>query len=192
MDVFLRTKIEAKLCEMEMEVDNITTFWLYHQKYLSDATSERQKLDFLHPDQVSELSSPIRYHWCEFCGEDGVFYEPHIDQYACSECGACQETIRDDFKIFVPESSIYKHSIHLHQILHEMQCLRESIPPNLIADVRDFLKANFTYERIKKSLRKLGYNQHYSMVYSVQRDLDETFTPLILRYVRLTFCEAKV
>ncbi|MFK5165321.1 hypothetical protein, partial [Propionibacterium freudenreichii] len=44
------------------------------------------------------------------------------------------------------------------------------------------LKANFTYERIKKSLRKLGYNQHYSMVYSVQRDLDETFTPLILSF----------
>lgn len=182
MDVFLRTKIEAKLCEMEMEADNLTTFWLYHQKYLSDATTERQKLNFLHPDQVSELSSPIRYHWCEFCGEDGVFYEPKIDQYACTECGACQETTRDDFKIFVPESSIYKHSIHLHQILHEMQCLRESIPPNLIADVRDFLKANFTYERIKKSLRKLGYNQHYSMVYSVQRDLDETFTPLILSF----------
>lgn len=94
MDVFLRTKIEAKLCEMEMEADNITTFWLYHQKYLSDATSERQKLDFLHPDQVSELSTPIRYHWCEFCGEDGVFYEPKIDQYACTECGACQETTK--------------------------------------------------------------------------------------------------
>jgi hypothetical protein len=183
MDVFLRTKMEAKLSEMECDAPDLVTFWLYHQKYLSDATSEKEKLEFLHGcDNVSEVTSPISYHWCEFCGEDGVFHEPHIDQYVCNECGSCQPTTRTVFKTFVPESSIYKHSVHLHQILHEMQCLRESIPQNLIADVRDFLGANFTYERIKKSLRKLGYNQHYSMVYSIQRELDPTFKPLKLSF----------
>lgn len=185
MDTFLRTKMEAKLCEMELECDNLNIFWLYHQKYLSDATTEKEKLEFLHgAENMSPLSSPIRYHWCEFCGEDEVFHDPALDQYVCYGCGACQETSRTEFKTFVPESSIYKHSVHLHQILHEMQCLRESIPANLVGDVREHLKANFSYERIKKSLRKLGYNQHYSMVYSIQRELDPTFKPLKLSYAQ--------
>ena len=35
-----------------------------------DVTTEKEKLEFLHGcDNVSEVTSPISYHWCEFCGK---------------------------------------------------------------------------------------------------------------------------
>lgn len=182
----LEEQIINKLKKLERRSEYLVEFWLEHSKYLSDQTTERQKLEFLYPaDQMSALETPINANGCEFCnGENTVFYEIVTDTYTCHDCGQCQNVTRTPYLRFIPESSVYKHSVHLHQILHEMQCLRESVPPDIIGDVREAIGAPFTYDRIKKSLRKLGYHQHYSMVYTIQRELDSTFFPLKLAFAQ--------
>lgn len=177
----LTEQIIRKLARLEDEATDLVQFWLQHSRYLTSDISEQEKLQFLHPDRVFVNEDPIRYNECEFCNEDNtVFYDPVSDQYTCHECGFCQQQSRSPLLRYIPESSVYKHSVHFHQILHEMQCLRESLPGNLINDIKDGVDPPYTYERIKKSLRKLGYQQHYSMVYSIQQALDPTFKPLHL------------
>lgn len=176
----LQEQILAKLGRLEAQAEDPIAFWLQHAKYLSPDTSEKTRLHFLHPGGVSPLERPIYYHECEFCNMDAVFHDPLTDMYTCHACGECQETSRTPFLRLIPDSSIYKHAVHLHQILHEMQCLRDQLPKNLVEDVRDHVGKPFSYLRIKRSLRRLGYPQHYSMIYSIQQALDPTFTPLQL------------
>ena len=176
----LTEQLERKLLKLEAEAQDVHQFWLHHHIYLKPDTPEHIKLEFLHPDRVFKNETPIQYNECEACSEDGVFYDPTLDQYTCHSCGYCQEKSRSPFIRYIPESSVYKHAVHFHQILHEMQCLRESIPHNIINDIKDGVEPPYTYERIKKSLRRLGYHQHYSMVYSLQQILDPTFKPLHL------------
>jgi hypothetical protein len=178
----LTTQLVHKLLKLEAEVaaQDLDQFWLLHNKYLRDDTAEQVKLEFLHPERVFQNETPITYNECEACSDDGVFYDPTLDQYTCHSCGFCQEKSRSPLLRYIPESSVYKHSVHFHQILHEMQCLRESLPNNIINDIKDGLDPPYTYDRIKKSLRRLGYQQHYSMVYTLQQILDPTFKPLHL------------
>jgi hypothetical protein len=176
----IQPQLEEKLKKLEAEAEDKDMFWLKHNRLL--IASQREQLEFLHPGAISPVSSLSSPNACEMCGEDTVFYEVSSDTYVCNECGICQDQIRHQPLRYVPESCIYKHHVHLHQILHEMQCLRQKLPDQIVADVRDFLKTDFSYERIKKSLRKLGYKQHYSMVYSIQHALDSTFKPLQLSY----------
>lgn len=176
----LTEQLFDKLSRLEAESKDPIQFWLEHNKYLRYDTPEQDKLNFLHPDRVFASDPHMIYNECEACGEDGVFFEPALDQYTCHDCGFCQKNSRSPLVRYIPESSVYKHSVHFHQILHEMQCLRESLPLNLINDIKDGLPPPYTYERIKKSLRGLGYHQHYSMVYSIQQILDPTFKPLRL------------
>lgn len=178
----LTAQLIAKLEKLEATIspENLNHFWLSHMKYLRDDTPEQDKLEFLHPERVFRNETPIQYNECEVCADNTVFYDPALDQYTCHTCGFCQEKSRSTLLRYIPESSVYKHSVHFHQILHEMQCLRESIPNNIINDIKDGLEPPYTYERIKKSLRRLGYHQHYSMVYSLQQILDPTFKPLHL------------
>ncbi|MGZ8545895.1 MAG: hypothetical protein ACXWVU_00745 [Sulfuricurvum sp.] len=172
----LQRQLEDKLRRLEDDAQDKNAFWLKHNRLLLG--SEREKLEFLYPGGLSPISPILSPNLCEECGEEGVTYELVTDTYICGECGLCQEQIRHKPLRFIPESCIYKHHVHLHQILHEMQCLRRKLPDGIVDDVRHFLKEDFSYERIKKSLRQLGYKQHYSMVYSIQAELDETFTPL--------------
>lgn len=178
----LTTQLVTKLLKLEAQVapQDLDQFWLLHNKFLRDDTPEQVKLEFLHPDRVFQNDAPIKYNECEACSDDAVFYDPTLDQYTCHSCGFCQEKSRSPLIRYIPESSVYKHSVHFHQILHEMQCLRESLPHNIINDIKDGLEPPYTYDRIKKSLRRLGYQQHYSMVYSLQQILDPTFKPLHL------------
>lgn len=176
----LTEQLERKLLKLEAEAEDVHHFWLHHNVYLKPDTPEHIKLAFLHPDKVFENEASIQYNECEACSEDTVFYDPTLDQYTCHNCGYCQEKSRTPLIRYIPESSVYKHSVHFHQLLHEMQCLRESIPHNIINDIKDGVEPPYTYDRIKKSLRKLGYHQHYSMVYSLQQILDPDFKPLHL------------
>lgn len=177
----VRRAVIQKLEMMEKRAANHVEFWLSHQILLRPDTSTSLLFEFLGISNTS-LEKPILSDQCEQCGEDSVFYETHTDSYICCECGYCQHQTRKHYEVFVPESSIYKPSVHLHKLLHEMQCLRHQLPTNIVADVRDYLKQDFSYDRIKKSLRKLGYNQAYAMVYSIQQYLDPTFKPLQLSY----------
>lgn len=176
----LQEQVLAKLTRLEAQATDPNLFWLEHAKYLHPDTPEKVRLHFLHPGGVSPLTHPVYYHECEFCNMDAVFHDPLTDTYTCHACGECQETSRAPFFRVIPESSIYKHAVHMHQILHEMQCLREQLPKNLVEDVRDHVGPPFTYMRIKKSLRGLGYPQHYSMIYSIQLALEPSFQPLRL------------
>lgn len=176
----LQEQVENKLRQLEQETDDLDTFWLKHNRLL--IANERKKLEFLYPGGMSPLSPILSPNGCEWCGEETVYYELATDTYVCNECGFCQEYTREKPLRFIPESCIYKHHVHLHQILHEMQCLRRKIPDKMIDDIRHFLGKDFTYDRIKKSLRQLGYKQHYSMVYSIQEALDPSFQPLQLTH----------
>jgi hypothetical protein len=176
----LQEQLISKLQKMEEKAQDKDAFWLKHNLLLLG--TERQKLNFLY-EGVMTPHSPIQSaNGCEWCGQETVFYETVTDTYLCNECGFCQNTIREKPLRYVPESCIYKHHVHLHQILHEMQCLRNKVSSKMVDDIRHFLKKDFTYERIKKSLRKLGYKQHYSMVYSIQHALDPEFKPLKLSH----------
>lgn len=174
----LQAQVEDKLKRMEAMAQDKNAFWLQYNRLL--IATEREKLEFLYDGIISNPSPIQTMNECEWCGAESVCYDKAADQYLCDECGMCQAVIRERPLRYVPESCIYKHHVHLHQILHEMQCLRRKISSKMIEDVKYFLVKDFTYERIKKSLRQLGYKQHYSMVYSIQYALDPTFKPLVL------------
>lgn len=177
----LTEQLLVKLAQLEKEAEDPLQFWLEHAKYLSAQTPAHIKLEFLCPHASSPHVSPIAYHECEGCKEaDSVFYEPRLDQYTCHACGKCQERSRSPVIRYVPDSSVYKHSVHLHQILHEMQCLRQSLPPKILGDIKEHVGPPYTHARIKRNLRKLGYQQHYNMIYSIQQALDPEFKPLVL------------
>jgi len=178
----LEEQIVQKLVGLEAEAEDKDVFWLKHHKYLHPSlTTKDAVLEFLHPGKIGPVQ-PVKYYpnICESCNSDGVVLDKRLDDWLCADCGIIQQKTREPFKLVVPESSVYKHNVHLHQILHEMQCLRHAIPDGLIDDVKEFLGASCDYQSIKKSLRKLGYKQHYNMVPTIQSKLDPTFKPLDL------------
>jgi hypothetical protein len=176
----LQRQLEEKLKYMESQAEDKNVFWLKYNRLLIG--DEREKLEFLYQGIISYPSPIQTMNECEWCGAETVCYDKAGDQYLCDECGFCQDVIRERPLRYVPESCIYKHHVHLHQILHEMQCLRRKVSTKMVDDIRYFLKKDYTYDRIKKSLRKLGYKQHYSMVYSIQHALDPEFKPLVLSH----------
>jgi hypothetical protein len=178
----LEPQIIQKLLRLETEAEDKDAFWLKHHRYLHPSlTTKDAVLEFLHPGKIGP-TQPITYYpnKCEACGVDGVVLDSRLDDWLCAECGLIQHQTRAPFKVVVPESSIYKHNVHLHQILHELQCLRHAIPDGLIDDVREFVGDRVDYQTIKKSLRRLGYKQHYNMVPTIQQHLDPTYQPLQL------------
>lgn len=178
----IRRAVVEKLERLERNTDCQIKFWLSHQKYLKPETDTSILLDFLGVQHSEHNGIYFEDDTCEYCRQNTVFYDDRLDEYVCAECGSCQNMIRKVFETHVPESHFYKPSVHLHKLLHEMQCLRHQMPPNIVENVRDYLKKDFTYDRIKKSLRKIGYNQAYAMVYSIQQQLDPNFKPLRLSY----------
>lgn len=179
---WMRENVITKLQRLEAQAPDPAAFWLTYQRYLRPEMDVKEILRFLCPDQLLDGPRPIFLtSECEFCqGEDTVVLAG--DTYTCSECGSCQSTERKVFEIRPTGSAIYKHEVHMHQVLHEMMCLRGNLPDNLVADVREAVAPPYTYMKIKKSLRGLGYKQHYAMVYSIQQALDPTFKPLKLTH----------
>ena len=175
----LRARVLSKLTYEEALSENPHSFWLEHQKYLRENASRELLESYLFQD-IGGASTFAPPNECEQCQDVFVGYDSKSDDSVCLSCGFIQRAWRQPFSRVIPSSCIYSHQTHLHHILHELQCHRHVLPDFLIADIRDHLKNNFTYERIKKCLRKCGYKQHYNMIPSIQRVLDENFVPLEL------------
>lgn len=170
--------VVSRLQQLEAKDPSDPSFWLEHQKYLDKSSVTRtQVLDFVMEGRHSPIS---KGYGCEQCDASIVVLDAERDEWLCQDCGSVQERERRYFKPFTPESSVYKHTVRLHQILHELQCNRMKLPANIVGDVKEHLKENFTYARIQKSLRKLGYKQHYTMIPTLQMALDPSFEPLQL------------
>lgn len=177
----LLPNIIHKLTTLEAETEDPVQFWLESHRFLSPTLCT--PTDVLHWLHHRDRVGPAQYYAqneCEECLEQMVAMDHKNDDQVCLSCGFIQQQYRDPFRIVVPASSVYKHDVHLHQILHEMQCLRHRIPDQIVSDLKDHLGADVSYERIQKSLRSLGYKQHYQMIPTLQLMLDPSFEPLIL------------
>lgn len=176
----LLKKAQEKLGLLEFHAPDKNQFWLDHLYILrGDDQTLRSFLNITEPrDLLSENQCEN-----EFCRAQTVVCDYANDDYVCHTCGFVQNGSRAVYLIYKSPSSIYKHQVHLHQILHELQCLRHRLPDGILDEIRYYLKLHNqlpTYINIRKSLRKCGFNQHYKMIPSLQYHLDPTFTPLIL------------
>lgn len=168
----LQKKLEKTLLQMEEKAIDKDEFWLKHMYLLKAKDWEIKEF----------LNLPIFNNHPLLCehGFDFCTFDPIEDTYACSECGLILPPWMEHITKERPDSCFYKHKVHMHQILHELQCLRHKLDWNMVEDIRHFLKTDFTYERIRKSLRRCGYRQHYRMIPSIQQALDPNFKPLHL------------
>lgn len=162
--VIKKLEREENLCE-----DRVV-FWLQHCRLLVKDNLE-EKMDYLgiQPDVDT----------CEFCNAVGIVHDSNED--ICQECGIVQKCPRLPILRARVPSGNYNPRTHLHNILHELQCLREVVPDKLIDMMHEcvtFIEP--TFDNIKLCLRVYGYSQYYSLIPSLQQRFDPNYSQLML------------
>jgi hypothetical protein len=178
----IKAAVINRLETLEAEAEDHIQFWLSHSYLLHPDTEPTRLLDFLGVSN-QPLLRPLWFaeDFCEDCYANAVVSDKKNDDWICAECGAIQDFTRTPFKRYIPESSIYKHETHLHQVLYALQCLRQKLPNDLVENVHLYLELEnkpVTYKEIQKALRPLGYKQHYAMIPAILSEIDPTYKPL--------------
>lgn len=125
---------------------------------------------------------------CIYCESKDIVFDVICWENICQQCGTVQSFVetsfgyadKENFNIIKP--SIYSQVEYMKLILSELQCGKNQLDYTIIENIKSFVKLPITYEKVRKSLRQLGYKQIYLKIPSILHALDpEKFPCLVLQ-----------
>lgn len=176
----------VELEEREIEITNMNMFDNSFQSELSEIHSKKAILTdeylrivdpkYVPPKRYDILNSSI-------CGDCNIEYTSSVDGYVCSGCGNCpnEMSFSNDLSYKELQEYDYKSKFTYNKESHLMEWLRRfttqenvTVPQEIIDSVilqasKDRItNANdITQERVRKYLRKLGYNKYFDNVITI-------------------------
>jgi len=120
------------------------------------------------------------------CSHNETTYDDKYADVICLDCGfICANTFSyvgysDYQNLNIIKKSLYKPIDHLNIILDELCCYRVIVDEELIEELKSFIPNNYKdIKTVRKTLRKLGYKQHYLLLPTIMQHLDPVnFSPI--------------
>lgn len=160
---------------------------LEHSPRRKKSTRNRRRMSLQQLQKMTAIHQ-WSYHMdtCLVCQQPVIWDWTIRHERTCTQCGMVDNV--DCGNAWVPTkpslhhtSIVYSPIYRMTELLKELQCKRKSLPEGMVEKVRTYLKyPPYSYYRVRKALRPLGYKQHYLMIPTLLYYLNPSFVPLQL------------
>jgi hypothetical protein len=159
---------------------------LIRGEYVIELLNELGYIESLSLDETNKNTET-----CVNCKSYGqLLFDNKQADLICSQCGCIKNEMDvhigyNDYKnLNIIRKSIYKPLDHLTLILDEFCCKRTQMDDELLKNIVDYIqkkKEKMTIKTVRKSLRKLGFKQHYLMLPTIMENLNPNmYKPCVL------------